>query len=212
MLASGGVRSPMMMPSDDLESALDAAFQQCEQANAALTPQQQALIRQALGLRDTGENPLDQLTAEERQRLLAFVREQEAQQQDWKTALLNDWLQGQGSGAVQFIRDRYGMTWLEQVQPIHLAAYLNLADDQAFPLRVGDRIEVSNGLWEWVQENGPCSREWFPCRVIGVQAGIPEEDGLRCHASCVVRFESGMEYEIQGIYEWNRPNWRRPLG
>ncbi|MFP5275246.1 hypothetical protein [Coleofasciculus sp.] len=24
----------------------------------------------------------------------------------------------------------------------------------------------------------------------------------------IVRFDHGMEYEIQGIYEWNRYNWR----
>ncbi|HEY9646662.1 MAG TPA: hypothetical protein V6C88_09845, partial [Chroococcidiopsis sp.] len=25
---------------------------------------------------------------------------------------------------------------------------------------------------------------------------------------CTVRFDNGMEYEIQGVYEWNRYNWR----
>jgi hypothetical protein len=72
-------------------------------------------------------------------------------------------------------------------------------------LKVGDRIEVSNGLWEWVQENGPCSREWFPCTVIGLSQG---SDRDRLYYNCVIRFENGTEYEIQGIYQWNRYNWR----
>ncbi|WP_416670750.1 hypothetical protein [Egbenema bharatensis] len=28
--------------------------------------------------------------------------------------------------------------------------------------------------------------------------------------NCLIQFDNGMEYEIQGIYEWNRYNWRRP--
>jgi hypothetical protein len=197
-----------MMTPDEMESALRAAFRQCEQANAELTRQQKELIWQALGLQGNGENPLHQLTQAERQVLLRYIREQDEQQQDWKTTLLNDWLQGYNSGSVQFIRDRYGMQWLEQVQPTHLAEYINVNDDNTLMLKVGDRIEVCNGLWEWVQDNGPCGREWFPCRVIGLRAAEPDGEGVSCHASCVVRFESGMEYEIQGIYEWNRPNWR----
>jgi len=196
------------MTPDDLEAALKAAFQQCEQANAELTLQQKQILRQVLGLSGGEENPLNQLTYDEREALLSFIREQEYQQRSWKTTILNDWLRGNNSGKVQFIRDRYGMSWLEQVQPSHLAAYIDLNNDAEFPLKVGDRIEVSNGLWEWVQDNGPCHREWFPCRVIGVKPAEEGEDSLQSHASCVVRFESGVEYEIQGIYEWNRPNWR----
>ncbi|MCY7392325.1 MAG: hypothetical protein LH647_12830, partial [Leptolyngbyaceae cyanobacterium CAN_BIN12] len=62
--------------------------------------------------------------------------------------------------------------------------------------------------WEWVQDEGPCSREWFLCTVIGILEGEASSDGQNRHASCIVRFDSGTEYEIQGIYEWNRPNWR----
>ncbi len=25
---------------------------------------------------------------------------------------------------------------------------------------------------------------------------------------CVIRFYNGAEYEMQGVYEWNRYNWR----
>lgn len=197
------------MTPDEIQAALQVAFQQCERANVALTPQQQQILRQALGLQEKEENPLSQLTAEERLAFLGFVQEEETQKRSWKTTLFNDWLQGRNSGKVQFIRDRYGMQWLEQVQAIHLTDYLHeLEDESLCPLKVGDRIEVCNGLWEWVQDSGPCRREWFPCRVIGVQIANDSEDGVRAHASCVVRFDSGVEYEIQGIYEWNRPNWR----
>ncbi len=26
--------------------------------------------------------------------------------------------------------------------------------------------------------------------------------------SCRIRFQNGEEWEIQAIYQWNRPNWR----
>lgn len=60
-------------------------------------------------------------------------------------------------------------------------------------------------LWEWVQENGPCSREWFPCTVVGLSQG---SDCDRLYYNCVIHFDNGTEYEIQGIYQWNRYNWR----
>jgi hypothetical protein len=151
-------------------------------------------------------NPLDELTPEQRQSLLQFVKEQEKLDRPWKIKLLNDWLHNRDSGAVQFIRDLYGPQWLNRVKPVHLAQYLEAEtslDD--LKLKVGDRIEVSNGLWEWVQENGPCSREWFPCTVIGLSQG---SDRDRLYYNCVIRFENGTEYEIQGIYQWNRYNWR----
>lgn len=196
------------MTPDEIERALWQAFEQCEKADMTLTAQQKQILQQALGVSGTRINPLAQLTLDERQTLLDFIRDQEEQNRSWKMTLLNDWLNGRDSGAVQFIRDRYGMQWLEQVKTIHLADYAEPEHGSAFQLKVGDRIEVSNGLWEWVQDSGPCSREWFPCLVTGVRQAIATEDGLNRHASCIVRFESGAEYEIQGIYEWNRPNWR----
>ncbi len=201
------------MTPDEISAALWAAFHQCEMAAIPLTPQQQQILWQALGIasqagQEAIANPLTQLSVAERQALLQFVRQQTQAGLDWKTALLNDWLQGRSSGAVQFIRDRYGIPWLEQVQPFHLAAYENPEEDDTLRLQAGDRIEITNGLWEWVQDSGPCSREWFPCIVVSVRDSNASLDDLHRHASCVVRLESGAEYEIQGIYEWNRPNWR----
>ncbi|MGC8712255.1 MAG: hypothetical protein ACP5RH_07660 [Leptodesmis sp.] len=201
------------MTPDEISAALQAAFHQCEMAAMPLTAQQQKILWQALGIIDqdgqgTLANPLTQLSAAERQALLQFIRHQAQESLDWKATLLNDWLQNRDSGPVQFIRDRYGLQWLEQVQPFHLAAYENPEDDETLRLQVGDRIEITNGLWEWVQESGPCSREWFPCTVVSVQEGDARLEDTHRHARCVVRFESGAEYEIQGIYEWNRPNWR----
>ncbi|MBF2025407.1 MAG: hypothetical protein IGS48_01395 [Oscillatoriales cyanobacterium C42_A2020_001] len=198
------------MTPDEIEAALQAAFNQCDQADATLSSQQKEILLKAFGLsKEPQPNPLNALTLDERRSLLEFIRNQEQQKLSWKMTLLNDWLQGQSSGPVQFIRDRLGIQWLEQVRLSHLAEYDYLSEGEMLLLKVGDRIEVTNGLWEWVQESGPCSREWFPCTVIALhEASNDEADGLRCHASCIVRFDSGVEYEIQGIYEWNRPNWR----
>jgi len=196
----------------EIEAALMAAFNQCDATDCTLTAAQVMILRQALGLVGTDQNavanPLEVLSIEERQLFLSFVRDQASQNRSWKTTLLNDWLQGQGSGDVQFLRDRYGLQWLEQVKPIHLADYDGLNESELWKLKVGDRVEVTNGLWEWVQDEGPCSREWFLCTVIGILEGEANSDGQNRHASCIVRFDSGTEYEIQGIYEWNRPNWR----
>lgn len=204
------------MTPDEIETALQSAFQQCEQANQALTSWQKQIFLHWLGLAGkdgqgiSANNPLTQLTSEERQALLKFVQDQTRQSLDWKSMLLNDWLQGQDSGAVQFIRDRYGMQWLEQVQLSHLAEYDDSETGTELRLKLGDRIEVTNGLWEWVQEAGPCQREWFPCTVIGLTAATSELDESD-QICCVIRFDSGAEYEIQGIYAWNRPNWRWPI-
>jgi len=153
-------------------------------------------------------NPLDDLTLEQRQILLSFIQEQESQDRPWKMQLLDDWVQGQESGSMQFIRELYGPQWLERVQPVHLAQYA----EETLTLKVGDRIEVSNSLWEWVQDEGPCVREWIACTVIGVSktgtgAAMLSESYQR-HINCTIRFDDGTEYEIQGIYEWNQYNWR----
>ncbi len=176
-----------------------------------------------VGWSDSSEvlNPLDRLTAEERLAFLAFVKCEEQAQRPWKITLLNDWLNGRSSGSVQFVRERYGTQWLEQVTPAHLARYNDLGDGELLRLKIGDRIEVTNGLWEWVQDNGPCSREWFLCTVVSIHDPLTEtstDSGNHSDrsapttaddsASCVIRFDDGAEYEIQGLYDWNRPNWR----
>lgn len=209
-----------MTPSE-LEATLEAAFSQCAAAGYPLSDRQRQIIVRILlekaQARNPGEktgkeqpdsNPLAQLTPTERQALLEFIRRQETQGVSWKATLLNDWLQGKNSGAVQFVREQYGMPWLDQITPDHLAAY-NLEPRDRRSLQVGDRIEVTNGLWEWVQDSGPCSREWYPCTVVSITE-LPLEvaaDAPR-QVSCIIRFDSGAEYEIQGVYDWNRPNWR----
>lgn len=207
------------MTGPELDAILQAALSQCEAADCPLSEEQQQIVIRVLKtsiLNSAGliveiddsdtENPLDRLTPDERQTLLEFVRQQESQNQPWKITLLNDWLQGKESGAVQFIRERYGMQWFDRVKPVHLAGYEDVVQGDVLKLKVGDRIEVTNGLWEWVQESGPCSREWFPCTVVSVRE--LGSDVQKRRTSCVIRFDSGAEYEIQGIYDWNRPNWR----
>jgi hypothetical protein len=227
----------------EIEAALRVAFEACEAEGYPLTVEQQSLLLQLVARQlENGEispalrpkassanepeeildNPLDALTADQRQAFLNYVRETQENGRSWKAQLLNDWLRGDDSGPVQFVRDQFGLNWLERVRPVHLAAYA----ESALRLKVGDRIEVANSLWEWVQDDGPCSREWFPCIVIAVNesaihesangeaatseaatASSPEASETRW-ASCCVRFDNGMEYEIQGVYEWNRYNWR----
>jgi hypothetical protein len=205
----------------EIEAVLQVAFIQCEAVLCPLTEQQKQILLQVLTESLTREslsssangnqdnetaNPLDELTPEQRQALLQFVKAQEQQDTPWKIRLLNDWLHNRDSGAVQFIRDRYGPQWLNRIKPVHLTQYLEAETSlDGLKLKVGDRIEVSNGLWEWVQENGPCSREWFPCTVVGLSQS---SDRDRLYYNCVIRFENGTEYEIQGIYQWNRYNWR----
>lgn len=200
------------MSAADIESVMRLAFDQCDAEGCPLDACQQQVIldvvlpllaqRLAASAAEVVENPLEDLTPEQRQELLAFIQEQRAEERPWKVQLLNDWLQGRESGRVQFIREIYGVQWLERVQPIHINRYL---DAETATLAIGDRIEVSNALWEWVQEDR--DREWLACTVIGLRE--PADDGSS-PASCIVRFENGMEYEIQGVYEWNRYNWRFP--
>lgn len=211
------------MTPDEIEAALKVAFTECEAALSPLTDQQKQILLQVVAEsltrelplasqngdeeRNTG-NPLDELTPQQRQDLLQFVKEQEKQEYPWKIKLLNDWLHERNSGTVQFIRDSYGPQWLNRVKPVHLAQYFEAETAlEGLKLKIGDRIEVSNGLWEWVQEDGPCSREWFPCTVVKISQST---DSNNSYYSCVIRFDNGSEYEIQGIYQWNRYNWRWP--
>jgi hypothetical protein len=209
------------MTPDEIEVVLQAAFIQCEALLCPLSEQQKQILLQVVmesvtretlrlsvnGERDTA-NPLDELTPQERQALLEFVQREEQRNRPWKIKLLNDWLHNRESGSVQFIRDNYGPQWLNRVKSRHLAQYFDAeTSSDGLRLKVGDRIEVSNGLWEWVQDEGPCTREWFPCRVVKVSQHS-QGDGL--YYNCVIRFDNGSEYEIQGVYQWNRYNWRWP--
>ncbi|MBW4578890.1 MAG: hypothetical protein KME42_04850 [Tildeniella nuda ZEHNDER 1965/U140] len=227
------------MTQSEIEAALTTAFSQCEAALHPLSDRQKQILLQVVqaamqsgqyrkgshndtlnpAADEAESNPLEQLTVEERQIFLTFVESQERQNRPWKITLLNDWLSGRSSGAVQFIRERYGIQWVEQITPVDLARYINLESDELL-LSVGDRIEVTNGLWEWVQETGPCSREWFSCIVVSIKPTSEtrgadaiddtntESTSPSSESSCIVRFEDGTEYEIQGMYDWNRPNWR----
>jgi hypothetical protein len=196
------------MSGDEIEAALQAAFNRCDLDGCPLTDKQKQILLQVFQQLKGSQynvldntNPLDELTPQELQAVLEFVKIQE-QKISWKAQLLNDWLQGKDSGAVQFIRDRYGLEWLNAIEPYHFEKY-SVEDTQM--LRVGSRIEVCNALWEWVQANGPCEPEWFACTVI--QLRQISNDG-QITTNCVIRFDSGTEYEIQGVYEWNRYNWR----
>ncbi|NJR52809.1 MAG: hypothetical protein HC780_27840 [Leptolyngbyaceae cyanobacterium CSU_1_3] len=193
------------MTQAEIEAVLQAAFRQCERAGYPLGEVQKQIFAQVVEARLDDRsivsfNPLAQLTPGQREALWHFIQAQEQQNQSWKAALLNDWLQDSDSGNVQFVRDLYGVQWLESITPAHLAEY---ADEAILKLKVGDRIEVSNALWEWVSGADPNSREWFPCLVINLQ-----EDPDTAQSTCIIRFENGSEYEIQGIYDWNRSNWR----
>ncbi|AFY50895.1 hypothetical protein Nos7524_5171 [Nostoc sp. PCC 7524] len=201
------------MTPDEITTALQTAFNRCDAASCPLTDKQKEILLQLVeeihkkskhGKSDT-PNPLDELTPEELETFLDFVKIEEQQNRTWKVQLLNDWLHNNDSGKVQFIRDRYGLQWLNRVESYHFDKYAYFED--ALKLRVGDRIEVSNALWEWVQEDGPCKREWFLSIVIQIDEINHDDD---CSTNCVVRFYNGTEYEIQGIYEWNRYNWRWP--
>ncbi len=197
------------MTPDEIESALQSAFNSCEAASCPLNDQQKQILMQMVeqmqldsNLDGFDENPLNELAPEELQLFLGYVENQEAQNLSWKAQLLNDWLRGEDSGEVHFIRQRYGVQWLDRLDRRH---FDTLAIRNPLKLKVGDRIEVCNALWEWVQDEGPCQREWYPCTVIQT---IEASDGEDSFNNCVVRFHNGAEYEIHGIYEWNQCNWR----
>lgn len=203
----------------EIEAVLQAAFNRCSTASCPLTEQQKQILLQVveeltrkrleLTEKDDSEleqnNPLDELAPEQLQSFLQFVKEQEQQNRPWKIQLMNDWLQERDSGAVQFVRDRFGLSWLNRIKPAHFSKYVEIEAEEPLKLRIGDRIEVSNALWEWVQEDGPCSREWFPCTVIQIEEASASAS---TSTNCFIRFDNGAEYQIQGMYQWNRYNWR----
>jgi hypothetical protein len=150
------------MTPTEIEAVLQAAFIQCETSLCPLSDQQKQILLQVVTESvtraallasakgdddDDAANPLDELTAEQRQALLQFVKEQEKRDRPWKIKLLNDWLHNRESGSVQFIRENYGPQWLNRVKPKHLAQYFAAElSSEHLKLRVGDRIEVSNGF------------------------------------------------------------------
>ncbi|MBV6626509.1 MAG: hypothetical protein KI793_26820 [Rivularia sp. (in: Bacteria)] len=198
------------MTPDEIEVALQAAFNRCDAARCPLTDGQKNILLQAVSKQVNGnasktlsndENPLKQLTYEELKLFSEFVKEQEQQNRSWKIQLLNDWLQEIDSGVVQFIRDRYGVEWLNKVEKHH---FDELDTPTNLKLKIGDRIEVCNGLWEWVQEGTACEPQWFLCTVINIEEIF---DG-NTYTTCTIRFNDGAEYQIQGIYQWNSYQWR----
>lgn len=197
------------MSPDEIEAALYSAFRRCDLENCPLADKQKQILLQLVeqirfdahtDVLDT-KNPLDVLSPEELQAFLHFVKIHEEQELSWKVQLLNDWLHNHDSGAVHFIRERYGLQWLNSIEQRHIQKYIATNSQ----LKIGDRIEVCNGLWEWVHEQGPCKPEWFPCTVIHLGTENSDNNSI---SSCIVRFKNGREYEIQGVYDWNRYNWR----
>ncbi len=202
------------MTKAEIEATLQAAFSQCDFSGCALSEAQKQILLQVADVlaqslsnplaeeATSTANPLDQLSPEQRQALLEFVAQFE-QGNTWKARLLNDWLHGRTSGSVQFIRDRYGLQWLNTIKPEHLAVYD--PDRSLLKVKLGDRLEVSNSLWEWVPEADPDNREWLSCIVIRV---FETSDSERASTTCTVRLSNGLEYDINGLYDWNRSNWR----
>ncbi|NJL80167.1 MAG: hypothetical protein HC836_00815 [Richelia sp. RM2_1_2] len=199
------------MTPDEIEVALQEAFNRCDAARCPLTDGQKMILLQVLSNEINGNssqglskdvNPLLELTSEELQIFSEFVKEQEKQNRFWKVELLNDWLQEKDSGVVQFIRERYGIQWLSKVEKYH---FDQLGNTELLKLKIGDRIEVCNGLWEWVQEGTSCEPEWFVCTVISLEEIV---EGDNSYTTCTIRFNDGAEYQIQGIYQWNSYQWR----
>lgn len=197
------------MNSAEIETALRAAFAECEVAFCSLSDKQKQILLEIvcdrlINNQALEDNPIDELNPKQRQALLSFIRDREQNNVPWKMALFNDWLNNRDSGTVQFIRDKYGFDWLNRIKPVHLKKYFDRERDEIFlQLQVGDRIEVSNSLWEWTKAEA----EWFSCVVVGIKEVADDESN---YTNCSIRFDNGVEFEIQGLYQWNRYNWRFP--
>lgn len=200
------------MEYQQIQSLLDKILNRCEQGQSPLSKQQREVIEQVLleTLTESNDdlpqedNPLDELSPEQREALLEFIIEQG--EEPWKSRLLDDWLKQRDSGKVQFLRDEYGPQWLNRVEPHHIAQYLESSDHaKELNLKIGDRIEVCNLIWEWVQDANPENQDWYPCTVINLFE--EQYQGYR-YQNCIIRFDNGAELEIPGIYDWNQYNWR----
>jgi hypothetical protein len=197
-----------------LEQALEAAFRQCATAGMALNDVQRQILQQVTQTVlikalttpdeiDPDENPLKTLTEDQRQTLLDFVTECDRNAQDWKTTLFNDWLQGRDSGSVQFLRDRYGFDWIDRVRRQDITTY---AETEEQELKIGDRLEVSSRLWEWIPEDLGEEPEWIVCTLINLT--YPDSI-VTTPISGIVQFENDLVLEIEGLNDWNKGNWRR---
>ena len=89
------------MTPDEIEVALQSAFNRCDAARCPLTDGQKIILLEVISKEIKGNssqggsddvNPLQELTSEELQIFSQFVREQEQQNTNWKVQLLNDWL------------------------------------------------------------------------------------------------------------------------
>ena len=139
------------MTPDEIEVALQSAFNRCDAARCPLTDGQKMILLQVVskqfnenssqGLLDD-VNPLKELDSKELEIFSRYVKEQEQQNRSWKVQLLNDWLQEKDSGVVQFIRKRYGIQWLSRIEKYH---FDELSTEASLKLKVGDCIEVCNG-------------------------------------------------------------------
>jgi hypothetical protein len=197
-----------------LGQALEAAFRQCGTAGMALNDVQRQILQQVTqtvlikalmnpDAIDPDENPLDALMEDQRQTLIDFVTECDRNTQDWKTVLFNDWLQERDSGPVQFLRDRYGFDWINRVRRQDIDAYAE-AEEQA--LKIGDRLEVSSRLWEWIPEDLGEEPEWIVCTLVN----LTQLDSMETNSIAgTVQFENDLVLEIQGLNDWNKGNWRR---
>ena len=63
---------------------------------------------------------------------------------------------------------------MNSIKPIHWQEYLQKLRLTREKLQVGDAIEVSNGLWEWIPADAPDSCDWFPWEVM--EANEIEDD------------------------------------
>jgi hypothetical protein len=102
------------MSSDEIEAALQAAFNSCDVASCPLTEIQKQILLQVISEIQENSyadvaNPLDELTPAELEAFLEFVKTQDQHNRTWKVQLLNDWLQQKDSGKVNFVRKRYGL-------------------------------------------------------------------------------------------------------
>jgi hypothetical protein len=197
-----------------LGQALETAFRQCGTAGMALNDVQRQILQQVTqtvlikallnpDAVDPDENPLDALTEDQCQALLDFIAECDRTTQDWKTILFNDWLQGKDSGPVQFLRDRYGFDWIDRVKRQNIDAYAEAEEQE---LKVGDRLEVSSRLWEWIPEDLGEEPEWIVCTLINL---TQPDRGEATTITGTVQFENDLVLEIEGLHDWNKGNWRR---
>ncbi len=98
------------MTPDEIEAAILAAFNRCDVASCPLTDAQKQILLQVVeqiqGSSTSGmaniANPLDELSPEELEAFLEFVKDEEQRNRTWKVQLLNDWLLENDSGKYNY--------------------------------------------------------------------------------------------------------------